>query len=106
MITLLLVAILLSVLFGTAWLYKLAGNIALFVGGFIVLVLLGAIGISGDMVFYGILGLAALGGALHFLIKPYENEHEALIAARKGMERAERYKREQEEVRKKREAAS
>ena len=82
MLILLLIAILLTLLFGSAWLRGLKRNIALLAGIFCVGVLLNRIGVPLDTAVYvGLALLAVLGGVANYWMNKIEAEHKGKIAA-------------------------
>lgn len=82
MLTLLLIAILLTLLFGTAWLSGLFRNLALVGALFCASVLLKRLGVPLESAFYIGLGLLAiLGGAATYWLSKVEAERKGEIAA-------------------------
>tara|TARA_R110002074_G_scaffold158942_2_gene316240 strand:+ start:438 stop:725 length:288 start_codon:yes stop_codon:yes gene_type:complete len=81
-LTLLLIAILLTLLFGSAWLRGLFRNLALFAALFCAAILLKQLGVPLETAFYVGLGLlAVLGGAATYWMNKVEAERKGKIAA-------------------------
>jgi len=97
MITILLIAILLTLLFGAAWLKGLLRNVALFAAFAVLLGLLKEIGVSQSTAIYSfgvVMGLGCL--ASWYLIDKPMREQKRKIEEKRRSNRAERYRQEQE----------
>lgn len=91
MVTLILIAILLTLLFGSAWLSGLVRNLALLASLVVAGILLEKIGVSIETAFYACLALLAVGGgAATFFLNKTEAEHKAKIKAARQKENARR----------------
>ncbi|MGR3315567.1 hypothetical protein [Roseovarius indicus] len=77
MFTLLLIAILLTLLCGTAWITGFLRNLALFGALIVFVMLVDHVGISFDAVFYGLLGTLFFGWLLSVAAKKYREELKA-----------------------------